>query len=149
MACELAGSDYSFSPYGPSHWAALNENFTCPDLVIDPTFVHYYPGNEEQIIMSMNQFKYRHLKKFQRSRRSSNSPQLLLATSKRQEREEQIKDYVKSLMTCSSSIRPMRRVQRCWSSKVPCSEVPSSSIETLISHANYQQEAKKIFSSSS
>ena len=33
---------------GPSHWAALNySDNTCPDFVIDPTFLHYLPVDSD------------------------------------------------------------------------------------------------------
>ena len=158
MACELAGADYSFSPYGPSHWAALTSNSTCPDLVIDPTFVHYMPEDNVRV-MSMNQFKFRHLKKFERKgpikRKSKRKPSdnvgdlPILATSQRDSRQVQMKEYVDSLRLCRKGIAPMRKVQRCWSSKVPCTILPQTNLLTLKKHAKFQMEASKIYKMSS
>jgi hypothetical protein len=85
MACELAGSEYSFSPYGSSHWAALTDNNTCPDLVIDPTFIHYLPSNgSSSRLLSVNQFKYRHFKKFKRNGNNKKNSKPTLGVSNRQ-----------------------------------------------------------------
>lgn len=166
MACELAGSDYSFSPFGPrcdgnillykttvmmtskphSHWASISENYTCPDLVVDPTFIHYLPmAHREPVVMSMNQFKYRHLKKFEgtnkKKRKFKDDSKLkakLLATSSRQTRVEQIRDYRESLKTCSSAVKPMRKVQRCWSRYVRCDVMNEKDMSVLRRHAALQ-----------
>ena len=87
MACELAGSEYSFSPYGSSHWAALTDNHTCPDLVIDPTFIHYLPSNSSGSgfrLLSVNQFKYRHFKKFKSYGSNKKNSKPTLGVSNRQ-----------------------------------------------------------------
>ena len=88
MACELAGSEYSFSPYGSSHWAALTDNITCPDLVIDPTFIHYLPSNgsngSSSRLLSVNQFKYRHFKKFKSNGNNKKNSKPTLGVSNRQ-----------------------------------------------------------------
>ena len=165
MACELAGSDYTFSPYGPSHWAALTTNGTCPDVVIDPTFLHYMPG-EEMKALSMNQFKLRHIKKYDMSnsrkkahkkRRKDNSgvgkeavgelggSGKILAISKRESRQSQIDGYLQSLHDCSAEIPNMRKVHRCWSRKVLCSAISDQDFGTLEKHGQLQIEARIIF----
>jgi hypothetical protein len=141
MACEIAGADYSFSDYGASHWAAMTRNQTCPDLVIDPTFAHYLPGKVERI-MSMNQVKLRHLQKFLGRNRKKN--QISFAVSKRQLYDDQLRDYIAAESICNPSIKPLRRVQRCWSSKVKCSSLPSDDWKLLVAHIQYQIEAQKM-----
>ena len=165
MACELAGSDYTFSPYGPSHWAALTTNGTCPDVVIDPTFLHYMPG-EELRVLSMNQFKLRHIKKYdvsnsrkkgRKKRRKDNKKReenfdgngTILAISKRESRQSQIDGYLQSLNDCNleylHKIANMRKVHRCWSRKVACSAISDRDFDILIMHGQLQAKAKEIY----
>ena len=152
MACEIAGAEYSFSEYGASHWAAMKNNNTCPDLVIDPTFVHYLPDKTARI-MSMNQVKLRHLKKFFASESTKGiedidvriSRDILFAVSRRQIYDEQRSEYAEAEKTCNPSIKEMRRVHRCWSSKVSCNYLTSGDMKCLANHFKYQIQAKRIF----
>jgi len=151
MACEIAGAEYAFSEYGASHWAAMTINNTCPDLVIDPTFVHYLPDKIGRI-MSMNQVKLRHLKKFFVTKHIKDieeidvriSSDTRFAVSRRQLYDDQIIEYFAADKACNPSIKQMRRVHRCWSSKVSCNYMSLLDMKCLASHYKYQLQAKMI-----
>ena len=92
--------------------------------------------------MSMNQVKYRHLKKIIRK------DSVMLGSSQRQSRIDQIRDYMRAKedkLLCPPSIKELRRMHRCWSSKVTCQNLEPHVLKILYRHADLQREAMKIF----
>ena len=115
-------------------------------------------------VLSMNQFKLRHIKKFEMSNRRmrgrknhrkdnrvgkeeviGEDSRRIMAISKRESRQSQINAYLESLNDCDSKISNMRKVHRCWSRKVTCSGITDRDFGILERHSQFQKEAKLIY----
>ena len=156
LACELAGSPYAFSPWAPGHWGAMNAtDSTCPDLVIEPHFLHFLPGPttfaagralaaETPRLLSVNQLKIRAVLGGRGKRNSMPS----LAVSPRMTVGDMHDALVPTLTNpekCPRRIAPFRRMQRCWSRHLLCSSMNEDDLALLRKHAGLQQQARAVF----
>ena len=69
----------------------------------------------------------------------------LLAISKRESRQAQIEEYLRSLDDCNPEIANMRKVHRCWSRKVTCSVISDRDFDILKKHGQLQMKAREIY----